>query len=113
MAPPTIPVALMMKYISSVHWEGGWLINPDNQEETRASAFRLRSGRIVFLLIKKDGEIKLLLNPLQYQRGDPVEPEYFDFEPEEIVALVGARKKRKKWFWPWPYEFEYFDLVTI
>jgi hypothetical protein len=112
MAPPTIPAALMMKYISSVHWGKGWRTNPENLEQTIARAFRLRSGRIIILLIKKDGEIMLLLNPLQYNRGDPVDPEYFDFEPEEIVALAGARKKRS-WFWPWSYELEYFDLVII
>lgn len=89
------------------------MINPESQEETIATSFRLRSGRVVILLIKKDGEILLLLNPLQYQRGDPVDPEYFDFEPAEIVALAGSRRVKKKWFWPWPYEYEYFDLVTI
>jgi hypothetical protein len=112
MVLPTIPAALMMKCISSGYWEERWMINPESQEETIATSFRLRNGRIVILLITKDGEILLLLNPLQYQRGDPVDPVYFDFEPAEIVALAGGRKKRK-WFWPWPYEYEYFDLVII
>lgn len=86
-----LPSALLHKIESAGLWNSGWTAS-NNGEEQLATAFRLEDGRKLELVVARDGTILLLLNPLTYTRGEPVGPEFFDFDAANIVALVGRRR---------------------
>lgn len=109
---PKIPSQLMNKIIGTGHWNTGWKKNINDDGESLATRFRLRNGRNIDLVVDRSGNISLLLNPLFYTRGEPVDPELFDFNSNDIVALIGRRKVNTGWF-PWQYRWEDYDLVSV
>jgi hypothetical protein len=106
-----LPSTLLHKIETAGLWENGWTAS-NNGREQLATAFRLEDGRKLELVVERDGTILLLLNPLAYTRGEPVGPEFFDFDKANIVALVGRRKVGSR-LWPFGARFEDFDLVRI
>jgi hypothetical protein len=109
----TLPKPLLEKIQAAGHWQDGWQYGADGSA-TLATAFRLRNGRKVQLLVDREGRILYLLNPVTYARGEPVSPgsPSFDFNPSDITALCGQRTVRSRFF-PWVKRYQDFDLVQL
>lgn len=108
---PKIPQKLLEKLIKSGYWSSGFEVNSKGEKEI-ATSFRLHDGRHVDLLVLEDGTVKLWINPGSLSRGEPLDPDFFNFSSNDIVALVGRRKVKTGWF-PWQYKWEDYDLVNI
>ena len=89
----------------------GWDEYEDGSKQT-GRYFRLKDNLIVCLLFDSNGNITLWIDPGSRSRGEPLDPEFFDFTGDDIVALVGRRKVKTGWL-PWQYKWEDFDLVSI
>lgn len=89
----------------------GWNDYGDGSRQTNAY-FRLKDNRIVCLLFDSNANVTLWLDPGSRSRGEPLDPEFFDFSGDDIVAQTGRRKIKKGWF-PWQYQWEDYDLVSI
>jgi hypothetical protein len=113
MSALNLPKNLLEKIKAAGHWQDGWQYGADGSA-TLATAFRLRNGRKVQLLVDREGKILYLLNPVTYARGEPVSPgsPNFDFNPSDITALCGQRMVRSRFF-PWVKRYQDFDLVHL
>lgn len=109
-----IPQVLLEKINAAGVWKDGWTPALRGGREHRANCFRLQNGRIVDLVVDRAGAILLLLNPLIYTRGEPVDPssESFDFAPKDIVALADRTKVKTGWL-PWQSRLEHHDIVCV
>lgn len=113
MSDLNLPEQLLEKIKAAGHWQDGWNYGSDGSA-TLATAFRLRNGRKVQLIVDREGKILYFLNPVTYARGEPVSPgsPSFDFSPSDITALCGQRMVRSRFF-PWVKRYEDFDLVQL
>lgn len=108
---PKIPQNLLLRLIEAGYWSTGFNVNSYGEKEV-ATSFRIRDSRYVDLLVSEDGNIKLWINPGSLSRGEPLDPEFLNFQSDDIVALVGRRKVKTGWL-PWRYKWESYDLVSI
>jgi hypothetical protein len=113
MISSNIPGKLLEKIKAAGHWQDGWQ-RGSHGPDILATAFRLRSGRKVELIVNREGKILYLLNPVAYTRGEPVPPESpnFNFDPSDIMALCGRRVVRSKFF-PSVKRHQDFHLVQL